>query len=163
MVILQRRLERIPLATRRTTSGRLLRGNDISVVSHEAIGFLGMLLAAPDSEGDQKEGAEDSSTANADNDTNDGVASLNRHAGGLRGIGVEGRRLRGLCRGSMSSLGAIGVGHNNYFNLGRNKGSLLRVSTLVISAIGRLVVAALLTAGRGASRGRRGGWSRGGS
>lgn len=111
MVILERRLERIALAgSRRTTSRRLLGASDeVGVVGHEAVGFLGVLLATPDPEGNQDQGTENSRTTDTDNDTDDGVASLGRHAGGLLVIRVEGCRMSRLCRGSLCGLGAIGV------------------------------------------------------
>lgn len=77
-----------------------------------------MLLAAPDSEGDQNEGAEDDGTANADDDTDNSVTGLNRHASSFGVLGVEGCCLGGPCRGSLGLLRAIRVGLNNNFDLG---------------------------------------------
>lgn len=77
-----------------------------------------MLLAAPDSESEQDESAEDNGTTNADTDTDDGVASLNRHAGRFRAIGVEGCCLGGPCRGGLGLLRTIRVGLDNNFDLG---------------------------------------------
>lgn len=77
VIIFQRRLERVPRTVARcTTSGRLLCGTDVDLVSHEAVSLFSMLLAAPDSEGNQAERAENNGTTDTDNNANDGVASL---------------------------------------------------------------------------------------
>lgn len=77
-----------------------------------------MLLAAPDSEGDQNKGAEDDSAANTDDDADNSVTGLNRHASSFRVFGVEGCCLGGPCRSSLGVLRAIRVGLNNNFDLG---------------------------------------------
>lgn len=77
-----------------------------------------MLLAAPDSEGDQNEGAEDDGTANTDDDTDNSVTGLDRHASSFRVLGVKGCSLGGHCRGSLGLLRAIRVGLDNNFDLG---------------------------------------------
>lgn len=51
-----------------------------AAVVHQAVVLVLVLLAAPDPPGDQRQTAEDDGAADADNDADDGVAGLGRHA-----------------------------------------------------------------------------------
>lgn len=59
-----------------------------AAVVHQAVVLVLVLLAAPDPPGDQRQTAEDDGAADTDNDADDGVAGLGRHARGLAAAAV---------------------------------------------------------------------------
>lgn len=75
MVALQRALEgRTP--GHRSSNLRLAS----IVVLHQIVGLIGLSLAAPDPPGDDTQAGQDDSTADTDDDANNGIAGLDRHA-----------------------------------------------------------------------------------
>ena len=75
MVALQRALERRASGHRSSNFGLAS-----IVVLHQVVGLIGLSLAAPDPPGHDTQAGQDDSTADTDDDTNNGVAGRGRHA-----------------------------------------------------------------------------------
>jgi hypothetical protein len=85
VVVIQRRLEGATLGgacTGRVADLRLVLGASVGgvVVGHEAIILLCQLLLAPNPPGNKSQSPKNNSTADTNDDTDDGVSGLGRHA-----------------------------------------------------------------------------------
>jgi len=144
VVVLQRRLERIPLSTSRATPWRLFYSVHVGAVIHETTRLIGLFLAAPNPKSDQTKSANNNATTDTDNNTNDSISSLDRHTRGL-GVGrAQGRSLGDPGGGSLSHYGAIAIRPVDNLNFGRLRGrqsrdGVRRVATAVTTAAAAVV------------------------
>ncbi|KAI6775350.1 hypothetical protein HG530_002108 [Fusarium avenaceum] len=110
---------------------------------HETVSLLTLLLTSPDSPGHEAESADDNGTANADNNANNGVASLGRHAGRavIVVVGAQSRSCGGHTRSGHSLKITIAVGSCDDGNMGRSNGLSGSSGLLIICSAGGLIFA----------------------
>ena len=126
VVVLQGRLKGVALTgSRRAADFRLVdAGVAFVAVGHERFVLFVVALAAPDPPCHKPQGTKQDSAANANNDADNSVAGLSRHACwlGALSLTVEARRRGGHGVGGQCRLGPIRVGSGDDGNLSRDNG-----------------------------------------